>query len=260
MFEIFNLSATDESEVFSVVVGGFSQHRALHAEGIILTEFRDVSVDVIAASRGVWVSICEEFIVELNPGLNNICGVLNNWIDFFQAIPPDSKVDTRVNFSLLKASDYHHLDPVPVVQVHLEFQLDISLSELNVVVHEVLIPVQSVIDLSVQIGLPSGILCLHENWDTIGYKVLTDFFTNCAQCLPIDISNGDATPVNFHQFVLNAPKVVVKGNWKISDAFCNSLVAGITYLATYNTNLLQELVLLIDHVIDKVVEINWKRG
>ena len=142
----------------------------------------------------------------------------------------------------------------------MEFQLDISLSELNVVVHEVLIPVQSVIDLSVQIGLPSGILCLHENWDTIGYKVLTDFFTNCAQCLPIDISNGDATPVNFHQFVLNAPKVVVKGNWKISDAFCNSLVAGITYLATYNTNLLQELVLLIDHVIDKVVEINWKRG
>ena len=259
MFEIFNLSTTDESEVFSVVVGGFSQHRALHAEGIILTEFRDVSVDVIAASRGVWVSICEEFIVELNPGLNNICGVLNNWIDFFQAIPPDSKVDTRVNFSLLKASDYHHLDPVPVVQVHLEFQLDISQSELNVVVHEVLIPVQSVIDLSVQIGLPSGIPCLHVNLFTIGFKVLTYFFTNCAQRFPINISNAN-TPVNFHQFVFDAPKVVVKGNRKISDAFCNSLVFGIIHLAIYNTNLVQELGLLIDHLNDEVVEINWKCG
>jgi len=210
LLEIFNLSTTGESEVASVLFGGFSQHRALHAEGIILTEFRGVSVDVIAESRGVWVSICEEFIVELNPGLNNVCGVLNDWIDFFQAIPPDSKVDTRVNFSLLKASDYHHLDPVPVVQVHLEFQLDVSSSEHNEVVHEVLIPVHSVFDLSIQIGLPSGILCLHENWDTIVYKVLTDFFTNCAQCFPIDNSNVNVIPVNFHQFVLDAPKIVVK--------------------------------------------------
>jgi len=142
----------------------------------------------------------------------------------------------------------------------LEFQLDISQSELNVVVHEVLIPVQSVFDLSVQIGLPSGILCLHENWDTIGYKVLTDFFTNCAQCLPIDISNGDTTPVNFHQFVLNAPKVVVEGNWKISNAFYKCLVAGNIHLANYNSNLLQELALLIDHVNDKVIEVDGKHG
>ena len=178
MFEIFNLSTTDESEVFSVVVGGFSQHRALHAEGIILTEFRGVSVDVIAESRGVRVSICEEFIVELKPCNVNICRLLNSWIDFFQALPPDCKVDTCVNLSLFNASDYHHLDPVPVVQVHLEFQKDESHSELSVVVHEVLIPVHSVFDLSIQIGLPSGILCLDENWDTIGIKVLTDFFTN----------------------------------------------------------------------------------
>ena len=136
--------------------------------------------EVIISCGGLWISICEEFIVELNPGLNNICGVLNNWIDFFQAIPPDSKVDTRVNFSLLKASDYHHLDPVPVVQVHLEFQKDKSHSEHRVVVCEVLIPVHSVFYLSIQIGLPSGILCLHENWDTIGIKVLTDFLTNNA--------------------------------------------------------------------------------
>jgi len=85
-------------------------------------------VDVIAESRGVWVSIGEEIIVELNPGLNSICGVLNNWVDFFQAFPPDPKVDTRVSFSLLNASNYHHLDPVPVVQVHLEFQLGVSRS------------------------------------------------------------------------------------------------------------------------------------
>jgi hypothetical protein len=59
---------------------------------------------------------------------------------------------------------------------------------------------------------------------------------------------------------LDAPKIVVKGNWKMSNAFCNSLVAGINYLAIYNTNLVQEVGLLIDHVNDKVVEINWKHG
>ena len=254
------LSTTDESEVFSVVLSGFSQHRALHGVVIILTEFSSVCGDVIAKSGSVWVGVCEEFIVELDPLLYSFGGLLNNWIDFFQAIPPDSKVDTSVNLCLLNACDYHHLDPVPAVQVHLEFQLDESHSELNVVVHKVLIPVHSVFDLSIQIGLPSGILCLHENWDTIGYKVLADFFTNCGQGFPVDISHGNATPVNFHQFVLDTPKVVIKGNWKISNAFCNSLVAGIIHLATYNTNLLQELGLLIDHVSDKVDEINGKRG
>jgi len=46
----------------------------------------------------------------------------------------------------------------------------------------------------------------------------------------------------------------------MSNAFCNSLVAGIDYLAIYNTNLVQEVGLLIDHVNDKVIEINWKHG
>ena len=104
LVRILNFSSSKhEAEIACVLLSGCLQHRALHVECIILAEVSSVCVYVIGDSGGVWVSICEEFIVEGNPGLNNICGVLSSWVSVLQGFPIDVEVEVVVVFCVMNA-------------------------------------------------------------------------------------------------------------------------------------------------------------